>query len=67
MTLFLAMASTPCVACAACVTYVTYAAYVAASITHFVSVEVIEGLISTRRMWTLIAVMWIGGTKGRLR
>src|SRR5260370_31783224 len=63
LTLFLAMASTACVAstaCAACVTYgVAYAGCVAASITHFVSVEVIEGLISTRRMWTLVAAMWI--------
>jgi hypothetical protein len=39
--------------------YMTSATYVAASITHLVSVEVIEGLISTLRMWTGIAVMWI--------
>jgi len=32
---------------------------VAASITHFVSVEVIKGLVSTVRMWTNIAVMRI--------
>ena len=32
---------------------------VAASITHLVSVEVIEGLISALRMWTNVAVMWI--------
>jgi hypothetical protein len=42
--LFLAVASTP---------------YVAASITHLVSVEVIKGLVSTVRMWTSVAVMWI--------
>jgi hypothetical protein len=35
------------------------AACVAASITDLVSVEVIEGLFSTLRMWTDIAVMWI--------
>jgi hypothetical protein len=35
------------------------AACVAPSITHLVSVEVIEGLISTRRMWTNVAMMWI--------
>ena len=32
---------------------------VGASITHLVSVEVIEGRLSTRRMWTNVAVMWI--------
>jgi hypothetical protein len=32
---------------------------VAASIPHLVSVEVIEGLVSTLRMWTNVAVMWI--------
>jgi hypothetical protein len=32
---------------------------VAASITHFVSAEVIKGLIATLRMWTSIALMWI--------
>jgi hypothetical protein len=32
---------------------------VAASITHLISVEVIKGLLSTLRMWTNIAVMWI--------
>jgi hypothetical protein len=32
---------------------------VAASVTHLVSVEVIEGLVSTLRMWTRVAVMWI--------
>ena len=37
----------------------TSAACVAASITHFVSVEMIEGLFSRRRMWTSVAVMWI--------
>jgi hypothetical protein len=42
-TLFLAVASTS----------------VTAPITHFVSVEVIEGLLSTFRMWTSVAVMWI--------
>jgi len=34
-------------------------ACVAAPITHLVSVEMIEGLVSTLRMWTLVAVMWI--------
>src|SRR6266403_1914718 len=32
---------------------------VGTSITHLVSVEVIEGRLSTRRMWTNVAVMWI--------
>jgi len=32
---------------------------VAAPITHLVSVEVIKGLVSTVRMWTSVAVMWI--------
>jgi hypothetical protein len=31
----------------------------ASSITHLISVEVIKGLFSTRRMWTGITVMWI--------
>jgi len=44
LALFLAVASTPCVA---------------ASVTHLVSVEVIEGLVCTLRMWTSVAVMWI--------
>jgi hypothetical protein len=39
--------------------YMASATGVAASITHLVSVEVIERLISTRRMWTSVAVMWI--------
>jgi hypothetical protein len=39
--------------------FVASAALVAASITHLVSVEVIEGLLSTFRMWTIVAVMWI--------
>jgi hypothetical protein len=43
-TLFLAVASTLCVA---------------ASITHLVSVEVIKGLLSTVRMWTNVAVLRI--------
>jgi hypothetical protein len=42
--LFLAMASAACVA---------------SPITHLVSVEVIEGLVSAGRSWTNIAVMWI--------
>jgi hypothetical protein len=42
--LFLSMASAACVA---------------SPITHLVSVEVIEGLVSTGRSWTNIAVMWI--------
>jgi len=49
LTLFLAMA-------AACV---ASAGYMAAPIPHLVSVKVIEGLISTVRMWTSVAVMWI--------
>jgi hypothetical protein len=56
------MASTACVASAtrmASTTYMASAAKVAASITHLVSVEVIEGLFSTLRMWANIAVMWI--------
>jgi hypothetical protein len=44
LTVFLAMASAACVA---------------APVTHLVSVEVIEGLFSTFRMWTNVAVMWI--------
>src|SRR5881396_3164798 len=45
---------------AACVTaaYVT-AAYVTATSTHLISMEVIEGLVSTSRKWTTVAVMWI--------
>ena len=56
------------------------AASVAASITHLVSAEMIEGLISTLRMWASVAVMRIEvvindgrgnrasrGTKGQLR
>jgi hypothetical protein len=39
--------------------YVASTARVASSITHLISVEVIKGLISTRRMWTDITVMWI--------
>jgi hypothetical protein len=52
----------------------------AASITHLVSVDVIEGLVSAFRMWTNVAVMRIEavinmaveivgarGTKGGLR
>jgi hypothetical protein len=35
------------------------AACVAAPITHLVSAEVIKGPISTLRMWTTVAVMWI--------
>jgi len=34
-------------------------ASVAAPITHLVSMEVIKGLVSTVRMWTMVAVMWI--------
>src|ERR1700682_1316038 len=40
-------------------TSVASAARVAASITHFVSVKMIEGLFSTLWMWTSIAVIWI--------
>jgi hypothetical protein len=52
----------------------------AAPIAHLVSVEVIEGFVSTVRNWTAVAVIWIEafvhvaievvgamGTKGRLR
>jgi hypothetical protein len=35
------------------------AARMAASVTHLVSVKVIEGFVSTFRCWTSIAVMWI--------
>jgi len=35
------------------------AACVAAAVTHLVSVEVIEGLVSTCRKWTTVAVMWV--------
>jgi hypothetical protein len=37
----------------------TSAADVAAPITHLISVEVIEGLVSTSRKWTTVSVMWI--------
>src|SRR5258708_6338228 len=50
------------VASAACVggaAGVTHAAYTAVSITRLVSVKVVEGLLSTRGMWTHVAVMWI--------
>jgi hypothetical protein len=53
--LFLAMASAACVASA----FMASAFSLAASITHLVSVEVIEGPLSTLRMWTSVAVMWI--------
>jgi hypothetical protein len=53
--LFLAMASAACVAAA----FMAFAFSVAASITHLVSVEMIEGPISRLRMWTTVAVMWI--------
>jgi hypothetical protein len=39
--------------------FVASAAFVATSITHLVSVEMIEGLLSTFRVWTNVAVMWI--------
>jgi len=39
--------------------FVASAFSVAASITHLVSVEVIEGRLSTLRMWANVAVMWI--------
>jgi hypothetical protein len=35
------------------------AACVTAPITHLVSMEVIEGHVSTPRKWTMVAVMWI--------
>src|SRR5882757_3998331 len=34
-------------------------ARMAAATTHLVSVEMIEGLVSTSRKWTTVAVMWI--------
>jgi hypothetical protein len=37
----------------------TPAACVAAPITHLVSVEVIESLVSTSRKWATVAVVWI--------
>jgi hypothetical protein len=60
--LFLAMASASAASTTAYVAssaYMASAARVAASIMHFVSVKVIEGLISTRWTWTSVAVMWI--------
>lgn len=53
----MAAASVPPV-CMSSACYVA-AARVAPSITHLVSMEMIEGLISSLRMWTGIAVMWI--------
>jgi hypothetical protein len=44
LSLLLAMASPACVA---------------ASITHLVTTEVVEGLISALRMWTSVAAMWV--------
>jgi hypothetical protein len=35
------------------------AACVSSPIPHLISVEVIEGLVSTCRIWTAVAVMWI--------
>ena len=55
LTLFLAMASAACVASA----FMASAFSVAASITHLVSVKVIEGPLSTLRLWTNVAVLWI--------
>ena len=49
------MASAACVASA----FMASAFSVAASITHLVSVEMIEGPLSRLRMWTTVAVMWI--------
>jgi hypothetical protein len=40
---------------AACVT----TAYVTVATTHLVSAKMIKGLVSTLRIWTSIAVMWI--------
>lgn len=48
LTLFLAMAAA----------YVTVAC-VAAATTDLVSAKMIEGLVSTLRIWTNVAVMWI--------
>jgi hypothetical protein len=55
LTLFLTMASAACMVSA----FMAFAVFVAASITHLVSVEVIEGPLSTLRMWTNVAVMRI--------
>ena len=55
----MAAACVPSAACMASAAYMASAANVSASITHLVSAEVIEGLISTRRTWTNVAMMWI--------
>jgi len=45
---------------AACVAAARVAAvYVTAASTHLISMEVIEGFVSTSRNWTTVAVMWI--------
>jgi hypothetical protein len=50
----------PASVAAACVASASVASVsVAAPITHLVSVEVIKGLLSTVRMWTTVAVMWV--------
>jgi hypothetical protein len=60
LTLFLTMASAAFVAAAFMAsTFVASAFSVGASITYLVSVEVIEGRLSTLRLWTNVAVMWI--------
>src|SRR5712664_592003 len=48
-----------CMASACMASTCLASACVAAPITHLVSVEVIKGFVSTVRMWTNVAVMWI--------
>jgi hypothetical protein len=48
-----------CVAAACVVAACVVAAYVTAPITHLVSMEVVEGHVSTPRKWTMVAVLWI--------
>ncbi len=53
------MASACVASCVTSAAHVTSASCMAEPTTHFVSVEVIEGLVSTGRMWTNVTVMWI--------
>lgn len=57
--LFLAMTSACMASAFVTSAFMAFAVFVAASITHLVSVEVIEGPLSTLRMWTNVAVMRI--------
>src|SRR5713226_7244702 len=52
------MASAPMASACMASAYVA-SVCVAAPVTHLVSVEVIKGLVSMVRMWTMVAVMWI--------